>query len=95
MKTVRFRSSADLFAVPKTEQSFESIEDVEAFPIGNIESDQPLEFRLQGNNIHYIPARSIKLYVRIKIVKKDGTAIPSTIILGVVNNCFHSLFQSI
>jgi len=95
MKTIGYRKSAELFPTPKIEQSFESIEDVESFPLGNIDNDQPLEFRIVGNNIHYIPTNSIKLYLRMKIVKKDGTEIPSNAILGVVNNCFHSLFQSV
>jgi len=94
IKTVGYRSSAELFITPKFEKSYESVEDAISYPIGSFENGQPIEFKLAGNNVHCIPTNSVKLYLRLKLVKKDGTEIASGVQLGVVNNTLHSLFSS-
>ncbi|ODM92330.1 putative uncharacterized transposon-derived protein F54H12.3 [Orchesella cincta] len=96
--TPGYRSAADIFSDIPVENSYKSLDDAEAFPIGSLDGDNPIEFRIVGNNIHSIPASSIKLNLRLRLTKKDGTAVPVASEIGVLlktgNNSFEtSLFE--
>ena len=69
------KSELDLFTVPPTQTSIESGTYVEYNPISTINDDTPIEFVVSGGGQDYIDLANTQLYVKAKIVKRDGTDI--------------------
>jgi hypothetical protein len=63
------------------------------------QADNPvqLEFNCSGHSDYYIDLNSVRILLRIKLVKTDGSDIENTtpITVGCVNNLLHSMFSSI
>jgi len=94
-KAIGYRKTAELFATPRIEQTFETVEESECYPIGSIDGDNPIEFRIAANNVHAIDPKSVKLNLRVKLTQADGTAVLDNTELSVVNNLMHSLFSTV
>jgi hypothetical protein len=66
-------------------------------PIAPVDIPAQLEFNCSGHNDYYIDLNSVVLLLRTKLVKTDGsdlpTAEPNTV--GCVNNLLHSMFSSL
>jgi hypothetical protein len=60
-------------------------------PISSVEQDD-LEFLIPGDNETYIDT-NIKLYIKGKLVKEDGSDLAATDYVCVSNNFLHSLFE--
>jgi hypothetical protein len=64
-----FRSEADLFSAPPLDISLLSSEYNSYFPLSSTkDNENPLEFHVPGNSIHYLDHGSTFLYVRAKVV---------------------------
>ena len=56
-----------------------------------------LEFNCSGHSDYYIDLNSVRLHLRIKLVKTDGSDIVNTTLntVGCVNNFLYSMFSSL
>jgi len=65
-------------------------------PIASAENAQ-LEFNCSGHSGYYIDLNSVRLHLRIKRVKTNGSGIGSADqnTVGCVNNLLHSMFSSL
>ena len=66
-------------------------------PIAPAEHPAQLEFNCSGHSDYYIDLNSVRLLLRFKLVKTDGSDMPSdeTNTVGCVNNLLHSMFSSL
>jgi len=66
-------------------------------PIAPADNPAQLEINCSGHSDYYIDLNSVLLFLRVKIVKTDGSDIesaePNTV--GCVNNLLHSMFSSL
>ena len=84
-------SQLDLFSVPGTQMSQEKNSYVPHYPISNVDDDSPIEFDIKPSGM-YTDLSDTRLYIRGRIVKQDGSALPSDV-AGPSNMLFHSLIQ--
>jgi hypothetical protein len=69
------KSELDLFAVPATQTSMESSTYVEYHPISSLTDGAPIEFDVSSSGEDYVDLNNTLLYVKLKVVKGNGTAI--------------------
>lgn len=89
------KSELDLFMVPPTQTAIEKGHFVEYHPLSNIRDGAPIEFLISGSGGEYADLSSSHLYVKVKIVQTDGTAIPDKEPVAPTNLFLHSLFSQI
>jgi len=65
--------------------------------IASADNPEQLEFHCSGHSDYYIHLNSMRLPLRIKVVKIDGSDIESgeQITVGCFNNLLHSMFSSL
>ena len=67
---------------------------VDYYPISSISSSGPIEFEIPGSAEDYIDLNDIKLYLKVKVTKADGTKIDQTVDSVAINNlAISTLFQ--
>ena len=79
-------SEFDIFASSVLETT-----EIKYKPIASVDQSD-LEFLIPGGNDTYIDL-DIKLYIRGKLTKAEGTALDNTDFTAVTNNSLHSLFS--
>jgi hypothetical protein len=84
-------SKFDVFAERPVQTSVQETISTSYNPIASIDQSD-LEFLIPGDSETYVDL-DIKLYVRGKIVKADGTDVDATDHTAFVNNFLHSLFS--
>ena len=67
---------------------------VDTHPISNIGTG-PIEFHISGQSADYIDLDNSRLYVKLRIVKADGTHLTSADKVGFINAPLHSLWNQI
>lgn len=72
--TDALRSELDLWAIPPTQTTLEDSQWVPYKPIATIDQSNAIEFSVPGNDLYIDPSHTL-LYVKVKIVKADGTNI--------------------
>lgn len=73
-------TSFDLFSKPAVQIGLDDVGEYQILPLSGVTSDTVIEFVLPAENVHLIDLSSIKLYVRIKVTKSDGTAVEANAI---------------
>lgn len=89
------KSELDLFTVPPTQISIEDSQWVEYHPISQFADNGPIEFHISGSGSEYLDLSQSQVYVKLKVVKGDGTNLPDTEQVGPVNLFLHSLFSQV
>ena len=88
------RSEIALFDEPPTDVTIKNSYFSEYFPVNSVsDRSTPIQFYIQGTNQLYIDLREVRIYLRAKMVKADGTDLAATDLVAPVNNLLHSLFQ--
>ena len=87
------QESLALFHPKPIDTSIEKIEYVEYRPISAINRNNVIEFNIAGNGSNYIDLRSTKLYVKARILHKDGSPISNEDEVAFVNLTLCSLFR--
>jgi len=88
------RSEADLFSVPASDVSIISSDHQPYFPIVTITDTNLIQFSISGSNTHYLDLNNSHLYMKCRLVNKDGTTI-TTAKCAVGNLFFHTFFQNV
>ena len=85
-----------LFQQPEVEVGTRKKEWVSLRPVNQLTESASIEFNLPGTSMTYIDLKNVLLYVKLKIVKGDGTSIiESSDSVGLINNPLHSIFSQI
>ena len=85
-----------IFQTPPTNTAVQNIEWLEYQPlcINTGQSCSTLEFNVPGSGAHYFDLSRTRLYVKVKIVKKDGSNLPADAKVGPVNLMHSTLFSN-
>ena len=86
-------SQLDMFSVPGTQTSQEKNTYVPHYPISSL-SDGPIEFDIKQSPM-YTDLGDTRLYLRCRVVKKDGTYLADTVDVTVCNMFMHALIQRV
>ena len=86
-----------LFKVPQTQTQIAGyrIDEVQANP-ASLQGNNTLEFEFCGSSIdEYINLARSKLYLKLKILKEDGTDLTADDNVALTNNAMHSIFSGV
>jgi hypothetical protein len=87
-------SELALFDLPPTQTSVSDVYFEEIRPLSQVSSEGPFEFRISGqNSMDYIDLKNSQIYVKLKVVKPDGTALSGEKV-GPANLFLQTLFSS-
>jgi hypothetical protein len=91
------KSGLDIFLKRSIQTSVVNSHTVTYKPIAPADNPAQLEFNCSGHSDFYIDLNSVRLLLRIKLVKSDGSDLPSaeSNTVGCVNNLLHSMFSSL
>ncbi|XP_067295937.1 uncharacterized protein F54H12.2-like [Pseudorasbora parva] len=89
------KSELDLFTVPLTQTVIEKNTYLEVPPLSAISDSAPLEFFIAGNGEDYVDLNNTLLYLRVKITAPDGSDIPNTARVGLINYPGASIFSQV
>jgi hypothetical protein len=93
MEAEGFNASVGLFQVPPTETGEETVSWVNIRPTSQITSGGVIDFTVPGNTLQYMNCKKTLLYVKSKVVKKDGSDIVAEDIVTTINLFLHSLWS--
>ena len=86
----------DLFQPPIIQNGIERNIIIEYRPTSQISSQEaPVSFVLGGDSKHYLDLRKTKLYVKAKVTREDGTAVPKDEKVTTTNLTLHSMWNQI
>ena len=90
------RSETSLFEEPGYEVSRTGGQVVIHHPITAISDRRaPLQFLIKSNDQHYVDLRSIKLKIRARVLRSDGSVLKSDDVVSPCQNWLHSMFKSV
>ena len=93
--TPSLRSELDLFTNLPTDVSVLSSEFQPFYPTTSVaENENPIQFQITGNNTHYLDLASSYLYVKAKIVKKDGSKLAASDKVAPGNLFLSTMFEN-
>ena len=87
------KSGLEIFLKRSTQTSIVNSQTVTYKPISPADKPAQLEFNCSGHSDYYIDLNSVRLLLRFKLVKTDGSNIASdeANTVGCVNNLLHSV----
>lgn len=86
----------NLFEGPVVQSGVERSMFIEYRPTSQISSqDAPVQFSLGGDSAHYLDLKRTRLYMKLKIVNEDGTALAEGDMPSPTNFILHSLWSQI
>lgn len=100
------KSELDIFRLPPTQIAVDLSQSVEFRPLNTLTDGGPIEFLVKGEPDNYLDLAETQLYVKVRVLKKDGTNIATkttgedgTVTPGSkvapVNLLLHSLFGQV
>jgi len=90
------RSNLDLSSIPGTDISVIQSDFHTYFPVSTVrESSNPMEYIIPSSSTHYTDLANSFLYLTVKIVKADGSALSSTDVVAGSEDFFSALFDSV
>jgi hypothetical protein len=91
------KSGLDIFLKRSIQTSVVNSHTVPYKPLSPADNYTQLEFNCTGHSYYYIDLNSVRLLLRVKLVKTDGSVLSSTEqnTVGCANNLLHSLFSSL
>ncbi len=93
MKEEGHQSNLALFAPVKVDTGIEKVEWVDYRPISQISRGSAIDFFIPGNGQNYIDLEKTRLYMKVRISKKDGSTISSDDEVGFVNLIHAAIFK--
>jgi len=91
-----FNKQLNIFKLPPSDVSVTSSHYGTIFPQFSIkENDVPLEFTMNGDSLHWVDLSKSLVYLRLRIINKDGTSIDPGTSISMTNLGFHSMWESV
>ncbi|VDH89539.1 Hypothetical predicted protein [Mytilus galloprovincialis] len=84
-----------IFASPPNQVAIEKMIYTEERPISNLINDSTPEIVISGAGNDYIDLRKSRLYVKMQILKEDGTKLAPKEKAGIINLPLQSMFSNI
>ena len=89
------KAELDLFSVPPLNTSMEKGGQVIYRPVSSLTDSGPIEFQVNGSTDEYIDLGRTALYIKMKVILKNGDNLKNDSKVGPVNLFLHSLFSQI
>jgi hypothetical protein len=90
-----YRSELDLSSIPSSDVSLLHSEYFQYYPVFNLkDSSNPVQFIIPSTGTHYTQLSDSFLYLRLRILKTDGSNLTSAESVAGTNNLFAALFES-
>ena len=84
-----------LFNLPKTQVAVSDVIYQEIRPMSQVTDGSPIEFRINSSNsVDYIDLKGLQLYMKLRVLKSDGSLLTPNEKVGPVNLFLQSLFSS-
>lgn len=90
-----FNNSFNLSSLPPHDISIVSTKTEQIFPSFSVKGSDLIEFVIPSSNVYYTNLSKTFLYLRLKAVKSDGTALDANSKTSVVNLIHSTLFKSV
>jgi hypothetical protein len=90
-------SELALFDLPSTQTSVTDVYYDEIRPLSQVSDDSPFEFNISGqNSMDYLDLKNSQIYVRLKVLKQDGTELTDIKVqkVGPANMFLQALFST-
>lgn len=88
--------SLNIFSIPSTQTAVEDIFFQESRPISQVSGQSPIEFQISGQNgMEYLDLSRTRLYVKLKIVKSDGSSLSASEKCAPVNLLLQNLWSQV
>jgi len=88
--------SVDLFSLPSTDTTTDYSIYGDYQPTVNIQdSDSKIDFIVPGNSMHYLDLNDSFLYIKLQVLKSDGTLLADTNDVSTSDAFLHSLFSQV
>ena len=84
-----------LFRWPEVESTTLKMEWIKVRPVYQLTEGAAIEFQIPGTSMTYIDHINLLVSVKLKIVKADGTDLPTGEKVGLTNNALHSVFSQV
>jgi hypothetical protein len=88
-----FSENVGLFLTPPTDTGIEGKSWINIRPTSQITDGGTIDFNIAGNTLQYMDLHETRLYVKCRIVKKDGTKFSEKDVVAPVNLFLHSLWS--
>ena len=88
-------ASLDLFLLPPTQSSFQKGKSIDYHPITSLSDGGPIEFKVSGNGKEFLDFARSYLYLKVKVLKADGSNLDGVSKVGFANYPIASLFNQV
>ena len=88
-------SSLDLFLLPPTQSSFQKGKSIDYHPITSLSDGGPIEFKVSGSGKEFLDLAQSYLYLKVKVLKADGSNLDVASKAGLANYPIASLFNQV
>jgi hypothetical protein len=89
------KAELDLFSVPPVNTSMERGGYVTYLPVSSITENGPLQFNVNSSPEEYLDLGRTYLYIKVKVLKKDGSNLEQNARIIPVNLFLHALFSQV
>ena len=72
-------SALCIFDAPGVQTDFQRTNMVDYYPLNSVNGVSPIEFHIPGNSEDYLDLNDIRLYLKLKVTKADGTDIGNAV----------------
>ena len=87
------QSNIALFQQPYVDTAIENVEWIDYRPVSQLTRGAAIDFNVPGNGLNYIDLKSTKLYIKVRILRPDGTKVMASDKVGFINTPLSSLFR--
>ena len=88
-------SALDLFDLPPTQSSVVKSKIVDIHPLTSLSDEGPIEFKISGNGEAFLDPSQTQLYLKLKVLKPDGSDLDGGSKTAVTNYPIGSLFNQV
>ncbi len=89
------KSELDLFESPPTQTSLERADWYQYPPAATITEHGPIDFYVSGSGQDYVDLMHTTLYLRVRLLQRNGNVVAADARVGPINNFLHSLFSQV
>ena len=88
-------SNLDLFLLPPIQSSFQEGKPIDHHPITSLSDGGPMEFKVSGSGKEFLDLAHPYLYLKVKVLKANGSNLNAASKVGFANYVIASLFNQV
>ena len=91
------KSEVDLFSIPHTQIAVQDTQTLVVTPINTVSgvTNTPIELLIPGSSEYFLDLSTTALYLKIRITRPDGSALPASYPIAPANNFLHTFFNQV